>query len=111
MHLLTLVAVNQVKSIHVALFMALAMGAEGMCESIYWTTATEIGGKSRGFAGAFLNTIGNVGGFLSPVLTPIIAQSLGWTVAIGIACGICGIGGVMWFWIDTTKAKPSTSVA
>lgn len=109
--LLTLVAVNQVKSIHVALFMALAMGAEGMCESIYWTTATEIGGKSRGFAGAFLNTIGNVGGFLSPVLTPIIAQSLGWDVAIGIACGICGIGGVMWFWIDTIKAKPETSVA
>ena len=109
--LLTLVAVNQEMSSQVAVFMALAMGAQGMCESIYWTTATEIGGKSRGFAGAFLNTIGNVGGFLSPVLTPIIAQRLGWTAAIGIACAVCGIGGVMWFFIDTVEAKPDTKVA
>lgn len=109
--LLTLVAVNQVQSSHVALFMALAMGAQGMCESIYWTTATELGGKSRGFAGAFLNTIGNVGGFISPVLTPILAERLGWTAAISIACAVCGIGGVMWFFIDTVEAKPDTSVA
>ena len=107
--LLTLVAVNQEMSSKVALFMALAMGAQGMCESIYWTTATELGGKSRGFAGAFLNTIGNVGGFISPVLSPVIAESLGWKAAIGIACAVCGVGGVMWFFIDTVETKTDAS--
>ena len=108
--LLTLFAVNQQEFSRVVLFMSLAMGAQGMCESIYWTTATEIGGRSRGFAGAFLNTIGNVGGFISPVLTPKIADSLGWTVAIGVACAICGVGGVMWFLIDTIEPQSETAV-
>ncbi|MFO1007080.1 MAG: MFS transporter [Planctomycetaceae bacterium] len=108
--LLTLVAVKQTASHQVALFMALAMGAEGMCESVYWTTATELGGRSRGFSGAFLNTIGNVGGFISPVLTPQLAMSMGWTAAIAIACAVCGFGGLLWLWIDTTESKPVASV-
>ena len=105
--LLTLVAVNQTVSHQVALFMALAMGAQGMCECVYWTTATELGGRSRGFSGAFLNTIGNVGGFISPVLTPKLAESMGWTGAIGIACAVCGFGGLIWLWINTTASKPT----
>lgn len=97
--LFALVSVNLKDASQVALFMALAMGSQGMCESIFWTTATEIGGKSRGFAGAFLNTGGNIGGFISPVLTPIMADRIGWTGAIAVACGICALGGVVWFWI------------
>ena len=109
--LLTLVAVNQTASHQVALFMALAMGAQGMCECVYWTTATELGGRSRGFSGAFLNTIGNVGGFISPVLTPQLAESLGWPSAIVIACAICGFGGLIWLWIDTTASQPSATAS
>lgn len=109
--LLTLVAVDQTASQQVALFMALAMGAQGMCECVYWTTATELGGRSRGFSGAFLNTIGNVGGFISPVLTPMLAESMGWHGAIAIACAVCGFGGLIWLVINTTAPKPVTSVS
>jgi ACS family D-galactonate transporter-like MFS transporter len=99
----------------VTLFLALAMGVLGMCEGVFWTTATDIGGKLAGLSGAFLNTGGNIGGFISPVITPIVAETFGWTGAIGVACAISVLGGVTWLAItppeqpsDASPPKPST---
>jgi MFS transporter, ACS family, D-galactonate transporter len=83
----------------VAIYFAIAMGTQGMCEGVFWTTATDIGGRSRGFSGAFMNTGGNLGGLISPVLTPAMAATIGWPKAIAVACLISGIGGLIWFWI------------
>ena len=79
------------------------MGATGMCEGVFWTTATDIGGKSGaksgGLAGAFMNTGGNIGGLIAPILTPFLAAEIGWTGAIAVACIISGIGGLTWLLI------------
>ena len=88
--------------------LAVSMAALGICEGVFWTTATDIGGKSRGFSGAFMNTGGNVGGMISPVLTPAMADTLGWTGAIAIACAISGFGGAVWFFI-TPPSETSTT--
>jgi MFS family permease len=92
-----LLGVNVSGQWNVAVCLALAMGSLGMCEGVFWTTATDVGGSSRGFSGAFMNTGGNVGGLISPVLTPIIAQSLGWPGAIAVACAMSCLGGLVWF--------------
>ena len=88
---------------YVALCLAIAMGATGMCEGVFWTTATDIGGKSGaksgGLAGAFMNTGGNIGGLIAPILTPFLAAEIGWTGAIAVACIISGIGGLTWLLI------------
>jgi len=104
--ILAMIAVSVKDYADVVLFMALAMGAQGMCEGVYWTTATEIGGKFRGFAGAFMNCGGNIGGFISPVVTPMLAENpaIGWRGAIAVACVICALGGVIWIWIKPSKA-------
>lgn len=83
----------------ISCYLALSMAALGTCEGVFWTTATDLGGKSRGFSGAFMNTLGNVGGLLSPVLTPYLAKGMGWPGAITVACVISGIGGLVWFGI------------
>ncbi len=93
----------------VAIYFAIAMGTQGMCEGVFWTTATDIGGRSRGFSGAFMNTGGNLGGLISPVLTPAMAATIGWPKAIAVACIISGIGGLVWFWITPpamTQGQP-----
>ena len=92
-----LFGVNVNGLINVAMCLAISMAALGMCEGVFWTTATDIGGTSRGFSGAFMNTLGNVGGLISPVLTPIMAERIGWTGSITIACVIVGLGGLLWF--------------
>jgi len=97
-----LIGVNVEGQWNVTVCLAISMGALGMCEGVFWTTATDIGGKSRGFSGAFMNTGGNVGGFISPVLTPFMAETMGWPGAIAVACVISGLGGLVWFLI-----KPS----
>lgn len=105
--LFALLAVNQTDHWSVSIYLAISMGALGMCEGVFWTTATDIGGDSRGFAGAFMNTGGNMGGFISPVLTPLMAksESIGWTGAITVACVITALGGLLWFVIKPPESK------
>ena len=98
------IAVNVDGLTNVALCLAISMAATGMVEGVFWTTATDIGGKSRGLSGAFMNTGGNVGGLISPVLTPIMAQQIGWSGSIVVACVISSVGGLVWFLI---KPPPS----
>jgi len=99
------IAVNVTGFMSVAVCLAISMGAAGMVEGVFWTTATDVGGKSRGLSAAFMNTGGNCGGLISPVLTPIMAAEIGWSGAIIVACVISGVGGAVWFLIK----PPSTS--
>ena len=99
-----LVGVNVESFASVSIFLALSMAAAGMCEGVFWTTATDIGGRSGGFAGAFMNTGGNIGGLISPVLTPIMAAAIGWPGAIATACVISGVGGLTWLLITPPAA-------
>ena len=99
------IAVNVSGLTNVALCLAISMAATGMVEGVFWTTATDVGGKSRGLSGAFMNTGGNVGGLISPVLTPIMAQQIGWPGSITVACIISGVGAVVWFLIKPTSSS------
>ena len=94
------IAVNVSGLTGIAVCLALSMAATGMVEGVFWTTATDIGGKSRGLSGAFMNTGGNLGGLISPVLTPIMAERLGWPGSITVACVISGVGGLVWLLIE-----------
>ena len=99
-----LIGVNVESFASVSIFLALSMAAAGMCEGVFWTTATDIGGRSGGFAGAFMHTGGNIGGLISPVLTPIMADAIGWPGAIATACVISGVGGLTWLLITPPAA-------
>ena len=79
--------------------LALSMASVGMCEGVFWTTSTDIGRGAGGTSGAFMNTGGNIGGLIAPVLTPFVALEFGWTVAIGLACVVSAAGGLIWLWI------------
>ena len=92
----------------VGLSMAIAMAALGLCEGVFWTTATEISHSHRGFTAAFMNTGGNLGGLVSPVLTPLMAESLGWSGAIMVAAAIATFGGLIWFWIRPENFSPES---
>ena len=87
----------------VVLLFSLALAALGMCEGIFWTSAPALEPGKGGLAGAFLNTIGNVGGSLAPICTPWIGTHYGWPAAIGVACFTSVLGAVLWLWIDTAS--------
>lgn len=86
---------------HVVLLFSVAMATLGWCEGIFWTYAPILEPRSGGLAAAFLNTVGNAGGFLAPIFTPMIGEHYGWTAAIVVASLVCGTGAILWLAIDT----------
>ena len=84
---------------------ALALGAVGTAEGAFWVTAIELGGRRGGSSAAILNTGGNAGGMLAPVLTPWIGQLYGWGYAVGLGALISLFGVLLWLGIEI-GAKP-----
>jgi len=87
---------------------ALAMGVLGICEAPFWTSATQVGSARGGMSAAIMNTGGNGGGLLAPVVTPLFASFFGWKGGLGLACGVSVLGALCWLWIDPAE-KPGTS--
>ena len=90
---------------------AIAMFSVGACEGAYWTTAVRLGGVRGGLAAGILNTGGNAGGLLAPVVTPFISDLYGWWAGLGLASVVCVLGAVCWGWIDPEERLEATSDA
>ena len=78
---------------------ALAMGAIGVTESLFWVTAVERGGRRGGTAAAIMNTGGDAGGVIAPVLTPWVDAQFGWPTAIGLGSLVSLLGAACWIGI------------
>jgi ACS family glucarate transporter-like MFS transporter len=95
-----------VAAVILAVCTALVLGAEGA----YWASANQIAGKNAGFTGGLMNAGGNLGGVISPTMTPLLAQHFGWVHALDFA-GVVAVGAaVLWLWISPSqeiKQKPA----
>jgi sugar phosphate permease len=87
----------------IVLWFALAVGAVGMCEGPFWTTAIELGGRRGGTSAGICNTGGNVGGLVAPVITPLVSGLFGWPCGIGLGSLVCLVGAALWWWIDPSE--------
>ena len=84
-----------------ALSTALVLCVEGP----FWATATEIAGAKSGLAGGIMNTGCNVGGLVSPALTPVLAAAIGWENALHVAAGLAVLAAALWLGIDPLQVK------
>jgi ACS family glucarate transporter-like MFS transporter len=95
-----------VAAVILAVCTALVLGAEGA----YWASANQIAGKNAGFTGGLMNAGGNLGGVISPTMTPLLAQHFGWVHALDFA-GVVAVGAaILWLWISPSqeiKQKPA----
>ena len=84
-----------VAAISLAFATALILCVEGP----FWAMMMRIAGNKSGTAGGIMNMGSNVGGLLSPVLTPLIASFIGWENALHIAALLAISGALLWFGI------------
>jgi ACS family glucarate transporter-like MFS transporter len=77
----------------------LAHAAIGLCEAPTWVAGLEIGGNRRGTSAAIVNTGGNFGGMLAPLVTVYVAQEYGWNAGFLVACLACLLGASLWLGI------------
>jgi MFS family permease len=88
--------------------LALALGCATSSEGSFWASAIEISGSRVGAACGILNTGGNMGGTLAPVITPLIASRFGWAGGLYFASLLVMLGVLSWFFIDPSrKMAPS----
>jgi sugar phosphate permease len=84
---------------------ALANAAIGLTEGPAWATAIELGGRQGATAAGIFNTGGNAGGVLSPIVTPVVSDYLGWQWGIGLGGLVCLAGACLWWWIDPGEGE------
>jgi ACS family glucarate transporter-like MFS transporter len=78
------------------LFLSGAVGCNMFATSTWWATCNDLTRNFSGSLSAMMNTWGNIGGWISPILTAYIAVHLGWTQALDFAALITLMGAVLW---------------
>jgi len=82
-------------AVALALSTALVLCVEGP----FWATMNDLAGSRSGRGGGIMNTGCNVGGLISPALTPALAASIGWEPALHLAAALAVLAGLLWLWI------------
>jgi ACS family glucarate transporter-like MFS transporter len=65
-------------------------------EGPFWATMTQLSGERSGIAGGTMNFGSNLGGMVSPALTPWLAQRIGWETALSLTAGLAVVAGLLW---------------
>jgi ACS family glucarate transporter-like MFS transporter len=66
-----------------------------------WTSCMDVGGRFVGTLGGTMNMMGNLGGFLSPIVIGYLVQRTNsWTLAFHVTAGVYLLGAVAWLLLD-----------
>jgi len=77
-------------------FLSLGAGWLYFPVGAYWSSTVDISPRHAGVLSGLMNTGANLGGVLSPMLTPWLAERLGWSAALGVAACTALAGAAMW---------------
>jgi MFS transporter, ACS family, glucarate transporter len=86
--------------------LALATAFVLSVEGPFWATMMGLAGPKSGTAGGIMNMGSNLGGLVSPLLTPLLAQRIGWENALHIAGFLGVIAAALWLGIDPAREDP-----
>ncbi len=85
------------------LLLGAACGFNIFSTSTWWATCIDMAPNFSGSLSAMMNTWGNIGGAISPVLTAYLATRFGWPRALDFAAGISFLAVVLWFWVNADE--------
>jgi MFS family permease len=91
--------------------MVVAAAAGDLCLSPSWAMCHDVGGDAAGTVTAIMNTFGNIGGALSPLVVGYAVEWWGsWAIPLLVAAGVAFAGGLFTLLIDTSRTfEPSRS--
>jgi MFS transporter, ACS family, glucarate transporter len=73
-------------------------------EGPFWATMTQLSGEHSGIAGGTMNFGSNLGGMVSPALTPWLAARIGWESALTLTAGLAVLSGLLWLGVHVELA-------
>lgn len=95
------------------IFLSVGAGCLYFSVGAYWSSTIQLSNQHAGTLSGIMNTGANLGGSLSPTLTPWLADQIGWVGALGTAATIAIVGGLLWWRIDLERGlaplEPATN--
>lgn len=91
---------NEPNVIAAALLIAVSGAADSFQLGSCWGTCQDVGGPNAGLVAGCMNTAGQVGAFLSPLVLPMFPDPV---VPLCIAGGLYLFGAVCWLFVDPTR--------
>jgi len=80
-----------------------ALGFNIFATSTWWATCNDLTQNFCGSLSAMMNMCGNLGGWVSPILTAYIATHLGWTQALDFAALVTFAACILWIPINAEQ--------
>ena len=90
-----------------AIVLAFATAFVLCVEGPFWTAMTRFAGPKSGRAGGIMNMGSNLGGLISPMLTPLLAEKIGWENALHVSAGLAIVAAILWCWIGPVQKVPT----
>lgn len=78
------------------LLLSLGAGLLYFTVGAYWSSTVDLSKTHAGTLSGLMNTGANLGGSVSPTLTPWLADQAGWPAALAVAAMIAFLGSLMW---------------
>jgi nitrate/nitrite transporter NarK len=82
------------------LLLAGAAGFNLFATATWWATCNDLTRHHSGALSGLMNMTGNLGGWLSPIITAYISTRLGWTQALDFAALVTLAAGVLWLVVN-----------
>jgi ACS family glucarate transporter-like MFS transporter len=87
-----------------AVLLAAALGAADFALSACWAVCLDIGSEHAGVVTAFMNTVGNIGGFIAPIVVGyMVSRWQSWTMPLYLTAAVYGFGALAWLAIDPNR--------
>lgn len=79
-------------------------------EGPFWATMTQLSGERSGVAGGTMNFGSNLGGMISPALTPWLAARIGWSSALTLTAVLAVLAALLWLGVRVENRQSSDLV-
>jgi MFS family permease len=87
-----------------AILIALGSAAANFMLPVAWGTCVDLGGRHAGTLSGAMNTSGQIGGVLSPLIVGLCVQWFGsWSAPLYLTAALYVVGAICWAWIDPSR--------
>ncbi|HEX9001818.1 MAG TPA: MFS transporter [Blastocatellia bacterium] len=88
-------------NIAAVVLISLALASSNFLLGASWSACTDIAGDHAGTVSACMNTAGQVGGFLSPIVAALFVENYGsWSAPLYVCGGLYFLGALCWWLVD-----------
>ncbi|MFN8058014.1 MAG: MFS transporter [Vicinamibacterales bacterium] len=87
-----------------AVLIAFALASADLGLSAAWAVCLDVGARHAGVVTGFMNTSGNLGGFVGPLVLGYVVDRYGsWSIPFYITAAVYLAGAVLWLFIDPSR--------